>query len=169
MCQITADVPPQSGLVLVAPSKADQPEVPLPFSVITNTVDLNVNWAAIIRDVSDGYEFPNRYELWRSETPYGTTGAGASMTLVSEVHPSDFGGDRSVYIDKGVVGDPAVNHFYKVVAVNGAGGRSLDSREEAEFDFTLVPGRALRRLGQARDRLTVVGLPLMPNRLRSFP
>ena len=99
-----------------------------------------MNWAAIIRDTTYGYEFPNRYELWRSENPFGMTGASGNMTLLAELHPQDFGGERSEYIDKGVVGDPAVNHFYKVVAVTGAGGRSTDSREEAEFDFSLVPG-----------------------------
>ncbi len=76
----------------------------------------------------------------RSQTPFGTTGPGGDMTLVGEFQPKDFGGERTEYIAKGVVGDPAVNHYYKVVAVSGAGGRSIDSREEAEFDFTLVPG-----------------------------
>lgn len=139
-CQLSAPVPPESGIVLVVPGKADQPEIPLPFAGITNTVDLMITWAAIIRDVDYGYEFPDRYELWTSETPYGVTGEGGTMTLVGEFKPADFGGERSQHIAAGVVGDPAVNHFHKVVAVNGAGGRSLDSREEAEFDFTLVPG-----------------------------
>ena len=108
---------------------------------LPNTVDLNLNWAAIIRDATFGYEFPNRYELWRSETPYGTTGAGGTMTLIDrDRRRPTSAGSGSEYVDQGVVGDPAVNHYYKVVAVNGAGGRSLDSREEAEFDFSLVPG-----------------------------
>jgi hypothetical protein len=139
-CKLSVTAPAQSGVVLVEPGRAEIPETPLPFSAITNTVDLNVNWAAIIRDKSYGYEFPDHYELWRSETPYQTTGGGGNMTLVAETHPADFGGERHQYIDEGVVGDPEVNHFYKVVAVSAAGGRSLDSREEAEFDFSLVPG-----------------------------
>jgi hypothetical protein len=139
-CELTVMVPPQLGVALTAPGKADQPDPPLLFATITNTVDLNLNWAAILRDTGYGYEFPDHYEVWRSETPYGTTGSGGTMTLLGETAPKDFGGERHEYIDLGVVGDPAVNHFYKTVAVNGAGGRSLDSREEAEFDFNLVPG-----------------------------
>jgi glycosidase len=140
-CQFTADVAPESGVVLVVPGKADQPEPPLLFAgIVTGTLDLNLNWAAVIRDTGFGYEFPDRYEVWRSNTPYGTTGEFGDMTLVAEVKPADFGGVRREHIDVDAVGDPLVNHFYKVVAVNGAGGRSVESREEAEFDFSLVPG-----------------------------
>lgn len=140
-CELTAPVPPELGIVLTVPGKADQPDPPLLFTgIMTTTVDLNLNWAAIIRDTTFGYEFPDRYEVWRSETPYGTTGPNGTMTLIGETQPAAFGGERHEYIDAGVVGDPAVNHFYKVVAVNGAGGRSIESREEAEFDFSLVPG-----------------------------
>jgi glycosidase len=140
-CHITADVPAESGIVLVVPGKADQPDPPLLFAgIVTGTLDLRVNWAHIIRDTNYGYEFPDSYEVWRSLTPYGTTGTYGDMQLISVVKPRDFGGERSQYIDPGVVGDPTVNHYYKVVAVNGAGGRSLDSREEAEFDFSLVAG-----------------------------
>jgi hypothetical protein len=139
-CQLTVEVPAESGVLLVVPGKADQPEPPLLFATITNTVDLNLNWAASLRDTNELYEFPDRYELWRSESPYGVTGPYGDMTLVTVTKPADFGGERHEYIDPNAVGDPLVNHFYKVVAVNGAGGRSLDTREEAEFDFSLVPG-----------------------------
>ncbi|MCU0507898.1 MAG: glycoside hydrolase family 13 protein [Anaerolineae bacterium] len=139
-CQLTVEVPAESGVLLVVPGKADQPEPPLLFATITNTVDLNLNWAASLRDTNELYEFPDRYELWRSESPYGVTGPYGDMTLVTVTKPADFGGERHQYIDPNAVGDPLVNHFYKVVAVNGAGGRSLDTREEAEFDFSLVPG-----------------------------
>lgn len=139
-CLLTVPVPPQLGVVLVVPGKADQPDAPLPFAQVANGVNLVLNFAQVRGDAGNNYEFPNRYEVWRSETPYGSTGASGNMTLVSEVQPPDFGGDRFLYTDAGALGDPNVNHYYKIVAVNGAGGRSVASREEAEFDFALVPG-----------------------------
>jgi len=43
------------------------------------------------------------------------------------------------YEDPNALGDPAHNHFYRVVGLQTP-GRAVISRRVGEFDFPLVPG-----------------------------
>lgn len=133
-------VPPESGVVLVDPYLADIPKTPI-VRIGKDLSDVQLSWAPIIGDTNYGYDLPDRYEVWHSEAPYLYAGDGVA-TKVSDVGLPPFGadGNRLSYVDAGMIGDPAVNHYYVLVAANAAGGRSSDSNRVGEFDFELVPG-----------------------------
>jgi hypothetical protein len=78
------------------------------------------------------------YRVYRDTTPYFTPGAPYASTASLS------------YTDVGVIGDPALNHYYLVGATNVAGETLCDSRM-GEFDFALSPGA---------DLLNDIALPL---------
>lgn len=72
------------------------------------------------------------YEVHRATSPYFDPGPGSLQAQVIDP-PYIFLDD-----EPGVVGDPAVNHFYLIGVT--CGGQSLSSGYLGEFDFSLEPG-----------------------------
>ncbi len=72
------------------------------------------------------------YEVHRAAEPYFSPGA---ISLIATLPP---GSSSTLDATPGVVGDPALNHFYLVRAVCGAS--IVDAGYLGEFDFNLVPG-----------------------------
>lgn len=58
------------------------------------------------------------------------------------------------YTDADKIGDPNVNYFYTVIAMDAQGRESLPSNAVGEFDFALLPG------DPGSMRYNVIGLPL---------
>lgn len=72
------------------------------------------------------------YQVHRSTTPYFTPAPG---TLIQTLPP---GSSATTDETPGVVGDPAINYAYLVVAV--CGSSAVDGGYLGEFDYSLVPG-----------------------------
>ena len=71
-----------------------------------------------------------RYQVWRSETPYfDLSGPGAGRVDAAPWQ----------WDDASALGDPAVNHYYRVIALRSDGAATISGRV-GEFDFGLTPG-----------------------------
>ena len=70
-------------------------------------------------------------DVWQSADPYFSAG-DAGSTLEGD-------GVSSPFPVPGMIGDPANNHYFLVLAQNDC-GVSGPSNRTGEFDFTLVPG-----------------------------
>ena len=84
--------------------------------------DLRLSW-----EPGTGYD---HYQVWRDETPYFRL-SGAPRANIEQA-PWQFD-------DSGALGDPAVNHFYRVMGIKADGGATI-SNHTGEFDFALAPG-----------------------------
>ncbi len=75
------------------------------------------------------------YQVWRGLTPYFAPGAAGSFRVTTTT--------ATRYVDAGMIGDPALNHYYLILATGAAGCPIGVSQRLGEFDFALVPGTAL--------------------------
>jgi hypothetical protein len=71
------------------------------------------------------------FDVWRGTSPYFQPGDAGSVQIGAGV--------TSPFTAAGVLGDPAVNYSFLVLARNGCGA-SGPSNRTAEFDFGLTPG-----------------------------
>jgi hypothetical protein len=71
------------------------------------------------------------FDVWRGTSPYFTPGDADSVQIGAGV--------TSPFTAAGVLGDPAVNYSFLVLARNACGA-SGPSNRTAEFDFSLTPG-----------------------------
>ncbi len=84
--------------------------------------DLRLSW-----ETAAGYV---RYQIWKSITPY----FGLSGVMEAEVTEAPWRFD-----DAGAVGDPAENHYYRVLGIKDNGESTISARV-GEFDFGLIVG-----------------------------
>ncbi len=99
-------------------------DIYLPMITITalDASDLRLSWE------NDGsYQ---RYRVYRDDAPYFTPTDPPSATLSAPPWQFD---------DAGALGDPAINHFYKVLGEKTDGSSTL-SNHTGEFDFALAAG-----------------------------
>ncbi len=71
------------------------------------------------------------FDVWRGTSPYFTPGDSGSVQIGDNV--------ISPFTATSVLGDPAVNYTFLVLAQNACGASSPSNRT-AEFDFSLTPG-----------------------------
>lgn len=71
------------------------------------------------------------FDVWQSGDPYFNAGDAGSSQVGDDVN--------SPYSVPNVIGNPASNHYFLVLAQNGCGVSSPSNRTGA-FDFSLVPG-----------------------------
>lgn len=71
------------------------------------------------------------FDVWRGTSPYFTPGDAGSERIGDDV--------TSPFTATGVLGSPAVNYSFLVLAQNGCGA-SGPSNRTGEFDFALTPG-----------------------------
>jgi hypothetical protein len=71
------------------------------------------------------------FDVWRGTSPYFQPGDAGSVQIGAGV--------TSPFTAAGVLGNPAVNYSFLVLARNGCGS-SGPSNRTAEFDFSLMPG-----------------------------
>ncbi|MCX6032816.1 MAG: hypothetical protein NT169_26465 [Chloroflexi bacterium] len=71
------------------------------------------------------------FDVWRGTSPYFAPGDAGSVQIGNDV--------ISPFTAAGVLGNPAVNYTFLVLAQNGCGA-SGPSNRTAEFDFSLTPG-----------------------------
>jgi len=76
----------------------------------------------------------DHYEVWRSESPYYAPGDAGTLKLADI--PAN--GTLSYDDNPGGGGDPAVNYYYMVLAVDADGLYSDRQPRVADFDFALV-------------------------------
>jgi len=98
-------------------------ELYLPMITVTaqNATDLRLSW-----DNDGSYA---RYRIYRDDAPYFTP-APPSRAIIGQP-PWRFN-------DPGALGDPAINHFYKILGEKNDGSSTL-SNHVGEFDFGLTP------------------------------
>jgi hypothetical protein len=102
---------------MAAPANAD-----ISQNMAENGVDLT--WDAVT--LSD------HYQVWESPDPYYTPDPQADTPLATTT--------QTTYTHSNSLGDPAVNHFYTITAMNPCGSASTISARTGEFDFPLTPG-----------------------------
>ncbi|MBM4461677.1 MAG: hypothetical protein FJ011_28625 [Chloroflexi bacterium] len=71
------------------------------------------------------------FDVWRGASPYFAPGDSGSLQIGDDV--------TSPFTAAGVLGNPAVNYTFLVLAQNGCGA-SGPSNRTGEFDFDLIPG-----------------------------
>ena len=74
------------------------------------------------------------YQVWRATGPYFAPLAATPIATVTS----------PTYTDPGRIGDPTVNYFYALAAVNRCSqgsSASAASAEVGEFDFGMIPGQ----------------------------
>jgi len=71
------------------------------------------------------------FDVWRSTSPYFAPGDSGSQQIGDHV--------TSPFTASGILGNPAVNHYFIVLAQNVCGA-SGPSNRTGEFDFALTPG-----------------------------
>ena len=100
-------------------------DIYLPLITITalNAADLRLSW-----ENNGNYV---RYRVYRAPAPYFTP-SGTPLAVI-EQPPWQFD-------DPGTLGDPAINHYYKVLGEKIDGSTTL-SNHTGEFDFELVAGQ----------------------------
>ena len=117
---LTAEVElgPRDAIILL------RTDIYLPLITITaqNATDLRLSWE------NDGSYA--RYRVYRDAAPYFTPADPPRATI--EQAPWQFD-------DPGALGDPATNHYYKVLGERTDGSSTL-SNHTGEFDFALVAG-----------------------------
>jgi hypothetical protein len=103
------------------------PEAPQDLVASAAGNDLLLTWSPVTLDVNGLPVSIDYYEVYRNTNPhYTTTG------LIPVGFPSS-----NEFIDLGILGNPAVNYFYRVVAVSLAGQSSEPSLPAGEFDFEM--------------------------------
>jgi len=85
-----------------------------------NTTDVQLTWSGT-----------GTFDVWRGTSPYFAPGATGSLQIGDDV--------TSPFNAAGVLGNPAINYTFLVLAQNGCGA-SGPSNRTAEFDFSLTPG-----------------------------
>ena len=85
-----------------------------------NTTDVRLTWSGT-----------GAFDVWRGTSPYFAPGATGSLPIGDDV--------TSPFTAAGVLGNPAINYTFLVLAQNGCGA-SGPSNRTAEFDFSLTPG-----------------------------
>ena len=115
------------GLVILSDSVTVTPGANptyLPWVAIAalNASDLRLSW-----EHATGYD---HYQVWRDETPYFRLSRAPRATIMQAPWQFD---------DTGALGDPTVNHFYRVMGIKDDGRASI-SNHVGEFDFELMPG-----------------------------
>ncbi|MFN2286216.1 MAG: C25 family cysteine peptidase, partial [Anaerolineae bacterium] len=98
--------------------------------------DIDLTWDAVIG--------ATQYRVYRSTEAYFVPSPSNAVGTVTTTFYTD--------IDK--IGDPDVNYFYTVIAMDAQGRESLPSNAVGEFDFALLPG------DPGSTRYNVIGLPL---------
>lgn len=113
------------------------PQKPDVSVAIVDTDDVELSWPRVDLDIYGNAIYTDGYRIYRATAPY------ALETWIDWVWNSSFP-DPVVWDDADRVGDPTVNHYYRVDAVQrdlfGNKVYSARSNEVAEFDFALVPG-----------------------------
>ncbi len=71
------------------------------------------------------------FDVWRGTSPYFAPGDTGSVQIGNDV--------TSPFTAAGVLGNPAINYSFLVLAQNACGA-SGPSNRTAEFDFSLTPG-----------------------------
>ncbi len=101
------------------------PGVPQDIAVVPQGSDILLTWSPVTLDV-DGFPVAiDHYDVYRNTTPHFTA-AGLSPVGAPSINE---------FSDIGVLGDPSVNHYYRVVAISMAGQPSEPSAPAGEFDF----------------------------------
>jgi hypothetical protein len=85
-----------------------------------NSTDVRLTWSGT-----------GVFDVWRGTSPYFTPGDAGSERIGA--------GMTSPFTAAGVLGDPATNYTFLVLAQNACGS-SDPSNRTAEFDFSLTPG-----------------------------
>jgi hypothetical protein len=109
---------------LLAPCAA--PPVPSGVTARRSVDDVVLSWSA-----APGATY---YQVWRATGPYFAPPAATPIATVTS--PS--------HTDPGLIGDPLVNYFYALTAVNRCSqgsATSATSAEVGEFDFKMIPGQ----------------------------
>ncbi len=118
--RLTAEVElaPRDAIILL------HTDIYLPLITITaqNATDLRLSWK------NDGSYA--HYRVYRAPTPYFTP-SGTPLAVINQA-PWQFD-------DPGALGDPATNHYYKVLGERADDSSTL-SNHTGEFDFGLTPG-----------------------------
>ena len=98
--------------------------------------NVNLTWDAVIG--------ATRYRVYRSTEAYFVPSPSNAVATVTAPH----------YTDPGRIGNPNVNYFYIVTALDAQERESLPSNTTGEFDFALLPG------APGSTRYNVIALPL---------
>ncbi len=72
------------------------------------------------------------YKVWKGNEPYFTPDTNNDTPLATTTNTN--------YTDPNSLGDPTINYYYTVTAVNACGVSSQLAARMGEFDFALVPG-----------------------------
>jgi uncharacterized repeat protein (TIGR01451 family) len=108
-----------------------------PLVTITKSgSNVNLTWDAVIG--------ATRYRVYRSTEAYFVPSPSNAIGTVTTLH----------YTDNNKIGDPNVNYFYFVTALDAQDQESLPSNAIGEFDFALLPGAT------GSTRYNVIALPL---------
>ncbi len=108
-----------------------------PAETITKSgSNVRLTWDAVIG--------ASRYRVYRSTEAYFVPTPGNAIGTVTATH----------YTDSDKIGDPSVNYFYVITALDAQGRESLPSNIVGEFDFALLPG------SPGSTRYNVIALPL---------
>jgi hypothetical protein len=101
-------------------------EAPASVGIAINTGEngVDLSWSAVTST--------DHYQVWENSDPYFTPDTQNDTPLKTTTD--------TAYTHPGSLGDPAVNHFYTITAVNACGNASGLSNRVGEFDFGLVPG-----------------------------
>jgi hypothetical protein len=98
---------------------------------VVGTSDLRITWSPVTQDLLGLPISVDHYEVYRHSIAYypvqGLTPIGVPTT--------------TEFTDFGIVGDPAVNHYYRIVAVSSTGLASGPSETVGEFDFDTPTAR----------------------------
>ncbi len=114
-----------TATVTASPS-ANPVFLPLVTTSIPAADTLRLSW-----NHASGY---TRYQVWRSASPYfDLSGPDAGWVDAAPWR----------YDDANAVGDPAENHYYRIVGVKNDGSVTISGRV-GEFDFALRPGAVTR-------------------------
>jgi C1A family cysteine protease len=101
------------------------PQAPQNLVATPSGNDLLLTWSPVTADVNGLPVSIDHYCVYRNTTPhYSTTG------LIPIGEPSE-----NEFADQDVVGNPAINYYYRVVAVSTEGQASGPSLPAGEFDF----------------------------------
>ena len=115
-------VPPASPTQLVAAASISG----------EGTGDVLVSWDQVASDVKGNPATIESYHVYRA------TGDPYFKPTVININGATSG---TSYEDPGALGDPEVNHFYLVTAIDGNGHESSPSQRVGEFEFALTPGQ----------------------------
>jgi len=107
--------------------------------------DLILSWSGVSTDSKGRYVKIDHYNVYRSTSPY-------FVPTQFNLYGISFG---TTFTDPGVLGNPDVNYFYVVTAVDSNGVESAVSGRIGEVEFNIQPGA-----GPTSLRWTSIALPL---------